>query len=117
MEYEVTVVWDLGCSTKIAPNPGGINYKTWKNGEKFYASEIIRDNLDPNNADKLWAKISRGEYTGKYVAVRYPSSKPTPIRCMYEPLGTEPPVGEVTLTHTIEVYSDGSIKIDGQPYP
>jgi hypothetical protein len=27
------------------------------------------------------------------------------------------PDGEVTLKHTIEVFSDGSIRIDGKPYP
>ena len=28
-----------------------------------------------------------------------------------------PYTGEITLTHTIEVYSDGSLKIDGNSYP
>lgn len=116
MEYEVTVVWDAGASTKIAPNTGGTNYKTWIKGEKFYASDIIRDSIDPNNAQKLWAKISRGEHIGKYVAVSYPSASGNPIRATYALLNPTPPppVGEVSLTHTIEVYSDGSIKVDGK---
>ena len=112
-EYEVTVVWDLGASTKTAPNTGGLNYYTWKKGDKFYASALVADNLDPSNTQKLWAKISRGEHTGKYVAVKYPSSSGNPVRGTYTMIGTDSPP-TVTLTHTIEVYSDGSIKVDGQ---
>ncbi len=117
MEYEVTVIWPLGCSTKSNPNTGGSNHFTWVTGNKFYASELVKDSTDPNNPDKLWAKLSRGAHIGKYVAVRYPSSSGNPVRATYETIGQENPPTEVVLKHTIEVYSDGSIKIDGQSYP
>jgi hypothetical protein len=117
MEYKCTVSWPLGCSTKLNPNTGGTNYYTWNTGSEFYASDIIRDTTDPNNPDKLWAKISRGLHAGKYVAIRYPSSSGNPVRASYTLIEPEIPPTGVVLTHTIEVYSDGSIKIDGIPYP
>lgn len=41
-----------------------------------------------------------------YVEVVTPPPPPPP-----------PPPTEVTLVHTIDIYSDGSITIDGNPYP
>lgn len=49
------------------------------------------------STNDVWAKAS-------YIV----ATAPPPI---------EPPPTEPTLTHTIQVYSDGSIKIDGNPYP
>lgn len=114
MEYLCTVVWSNGASTKLAPSTDGGNLHTWNYGDTFYASDIIRDVIDPNNPLKLWAKISQGEFIGKYVAVSYPTADPANyIRCTYEQVGVIP---GVTLTHTIDVYSDGSLVIDGIPY-
>lgn len=93
IKYEVTVVWENGASVKNAPNTGGSALHVYKKGEKFEASEIIRDNLDQNNADKLWAKISAGPYIGKFVAVRYPSLSGNPVRCTFVEIpdgGTDP---------------------------
>ena len=47
-------------------------------------------------------------YQGKYIELQYLEA--------YTPADPEPDP-TIQLTHTIEVYSDGSISIDGIPYP
>lgn len=109
---KVTVVWPNGASIKSSRNTGGASSGVFSLGDSFLASEIVSDSLDPSNPDKLWAVIAEGSYFGKFVAVRYPSTSGNPVRAAYEYL----PTGEVVLTHTINVYSDGSIEVDGIPY-
>ena len=89
--YKVTIVWANGASVKQNPNTGGAALYVYPAGATFEASEIIRDNTDPNNADKLWARISGGVYDGKFVAVRYPSSSGNPVRATWEEIQEEEP--------------------------
>lgn len=60
-----------------------------------------------------------------FVYIRTPESGYTKMQWLsgYQEVPTQPPppppppTGEVTLTHTIDIFSNGSIKIDGNPYP
>lgn len=102
---------------KVRPNPDTLNTSNEKllAGTSFQISEIVPDRLDPLNPNKKWGKIFGGQYDGKYTALEYPNNS-NPIST-YTPIETTPPPtgGEVVLTHVIEVYSDGSIKVDGKP--
>lgn len=108
VKYEVTVVWANGASVKNAPNTGGSALYVFRPGDKFEASEIVRDNLDPNNGDKLWAKISVGQYIGKFVAVRYPSLSGNPVRCTWVeiPDGDPDPTPAPTAPNSFTLIND-----------
>lgn len=101
---------------KVRPTPDTMNSTNdmITAGTSFQISEIVPDRIDPNNELKKWGKIFGGRYDGKYTALVYPNNS-NPIST-YTPITSEPPppTGEIVLTHTIEVYSDGSIKVDGQ---
>lgn len=102
---------------KARPTPDTYNTATvtMKAGTHFQVSEIVADRLDPNNVNKKWGKIYGGANHGLYTALEYPNNA-VPIST-YTLIGApEPPSGEVHLVHTIEVFSDGSISIDGKPY-
>lgn len=85
--YKVTVVWEDGASEKKNPNTGGSAIKVWKKGETFDAVALVPDSLDPNNSQKLWARLGNGNH----VAVLYPSSARGNERCTWEEVGSEPP--------------------------
>lgn len=93
------------------PNTANTSVGSLAVGEKFQA-EIVPDNLDPNNKSKIWGAIKSGRWAGYYTALEYPGNT-NPISS-YTPVVVTPPPNEIKLTHTIEVYSDGSIKVDGQ---
>lgn len=118
MDYLATVVWDKGASVRPYPNTAGTPIATLAKGSVFKIDEVVRDSTDPDNPQKLWGKISanNSNYVGRFVALHYPSSSGDYVRCVWDEVDppTNPP-GEVILTHVIEVYSDGSIKVDGQP--
>lgn len=107
MEYDVTIIWDNGASVRHNPNTGGNPITVFAKGTKFKASEIVQDSVFPTNPSRLWARVKGGLYNGKYVAVVYDTPRATYV------LVEEPPT--VTRTHVIEVFSDGSIKVDGIP--
>lgn len=79
--------------------------------------EIIADSTAPTDPNKKWIEL----VNGRFIAVRYPQSGGPIERATVELNGTDPSPdptpGVPTLKHTIEVYSDGSLKIDGAPYP
>lgn len=67
-----------------------------------------QDYIRVNGLPQLW----QGDVTGRRkVPVFGVITLNTPLA------GTEPPPTTVTKTHTIDVYSDGSIKVDGNAYP
>lgn len=102
---------------KVRPTPDTANVTDLKilKGTKFQISDIVPDRLDPSNPLKVWGKIFGGQYDGMYTALEYPNNS-NPIST-YTPIVDEiPDDDEIYLTHTIEVYSDGSIKVDGQPF-
>lgn len=120
-EPEETMTAKYNCvarfDVKVRDTPDTLNVSNSKiyKGTSFQVSELVPDRLDPTNSNKIWGKIFGGQYDGKYTALVYPGND-NPISTY-----TEIPVdngggGAVTLTHTIEVYSDGSLKIDGIPY-
>ena len=100
---------------KVRPTPDTLNTTSLKMlaGTSFQISEIVADRLDPNNSSKKWGHIIGGQYDGMYTALEYPNNS-NPIST-YTPIVVIPPSDEIVLTHTIEVYSDGSIKVDGNP--
>jgi len=102
---------------KVRPTPDTSNVATQKMPPltRFQISEIVPDRLDPSNSAKKWGKIFGGQFDGLYTALEYPGNS-NPLST-YIPITVTPPPtgGEVVLTHTIEVYSDGSIKVDGNP--
>lgn len=110
-ELIVTVIWPQGASVKNNPNTGGTAPHVYKQHETFYASEIVPDNTDPTNTRKQWAHISQGTYAGKYVAVSYPSSGPSDIRCTYEPVVPPPTTPNIPIKVTAETLADGSISV------
>ncbi len=87
---DVTVVWTDGASVKTGPNTGGSAAHVYAVGEKFKASELVPDNTDLSNPQKLWAKIAEGPYINKYVAVYYPSSSRGYIRCTWVEIDPDP---------------------------
>lgn len=112
-KYDCVARYDV----KVRPAPNTANTVTEKilAGTKFQVSEIVADSLDPLNYEKKWGRIFGGQHDGMYTALEYPNNS-NPIST-YTPITVTPPppTGEITLTHTIEVYSDGSIKVDGNP--
>ncbi len=72
---------------------------------------IVADDKFPGNPDYKWLKLSEG----RYVNFMYP---PNGLRfdLIGNPPPPPPPDGE-TITHRIDVHSDGTITIDGNPYP
>lgn len=99
---------------KVRPTPDTLNSTNEMilKGTAFQISEIVPDRLDPLNTAKKWGRIFGGQYHDKYTALEYPNNS-NPIST-YTPIQTTPPpTGEIVLTHVIEVYSDGSIKVDG----
>lgn len=120
-EWLAKVLWDAGASVRNNPNTSGTPLDTLVKGSEFRIDAVVPDSVSPST-QKLWGRISSNnvKYVGKYVALLYPSSGGNFVRCEWNLISDvpePPPSGEVVLTHTIEVYSDGSIKIDGQPYP
>jgi len=99
---------------KVRPTPDTANSTSDKilAGTTFQISEIVPDRLDPSNPSKKWGKILGGVYDGKYTALEYPNNT-NPISS-YTPVIEEPNSGAIYVTHTIEVYNDGSVKIDGK---
>jgi hypothetical protein len=51
-------------------------------------------------------EIASSNYAGKFIEMKY-------LDAQMEP----PPAPTIHLTHTVEIYSDGSLRVDGQPYP
>lgn len=96
------------------PNTNNSTSEYVLQNEHFQISEIVPDSLDPTNAAKKWGHIYGGIHHDKYTALEYPGND-NPIST-YTLIVVNPPPEKV-LTHTITVYSDGSIQIDGQPYP
>lgn len=78
-------------------------------------SELWTASSDGNEvkAGDKWLKVSYNGASGWMAYIH----KGVPICSNLLEVGAEPPQpDEVTLAHVIEVYSDGSIKIDGNPY-
>ena len=102
---------------KVRPTPDTLNFTNEKilAGTSFQISEIVSDRLDPLNPLKKWGRIFGGEFHEKYTALEYPKNS-NPISTYTQIANTvpPPPVGEVIRTHVIEVFSDGSITVDGQ---
>lgn len=102
-------------TVKVRPEPNTANTTniTMPIGTSFQISAIVPDSLDLPNPAKKWGKIFGGAYNGMYTALEYPNNI-SPIST-YTPIvdAPEPPNSEVYLTHTIEVFSDGSVKVDG----
>lgn len=121
-EEENSVIARYNCvarfDVKVRETPDTLNVTNTKilKGTSFQVSELVPDRLDPTNPNKVWGKIFGGQHNGKYTALEYPGNQ-NPLSTYTEiPVDNGGGVNEVTLTHTIEVYSDGSIKIDGKPY-
>lgn len=114
-EYKATVVWSSGASVRMNPNTSGNPLATLPSGFQFVIDQLVPDSVDPTNPQKLWGRISGSSYAGKYVALLYPSSSANSTRCTWEEVVAPPPTNEVIRTHVIEVYSDGSVVIDGKP--
>lgn len=100
---------------KVRPSPSTSNVATLKMpaNTSFHISDIVPDALDPTNPAKKWGKIFGGQFDGMYTALEYPGNSNPLSTYTLIPI-TPPSGGEVKLTHTIEVYSDGSIKVDGK---
>lgn len=115
MEAKYNCVARFDVKVRVTPDTLNVSTEKLLAGQSFQISEIVPDRLDPNNSGKKWGHIYGGEFDGKYTALVYPNNdNPISIFTLIEEV--PPPSGEVVLTHTIEVYSDGSITIDGEPY-
>lgn len=66
------------------------------------------DSVTPSHPTML--QISGGVWNGKWIPLVYNNV----TYCELIPV--VPPSGTPSLTHTIQVYSDGSLIIDGKPY-
>lgn len=102
---------------KIRPTPDTYNSTIlqFKAGTQFQVSEIVPDRVDPTNPYKKWGKIFGGQFDGMYTALEYPNNS-NPISTYTLIQDSPPPTpGEIILTHIIEVFSDGSIIVDGKP--
>lgn len=98
------------------PNTANISNEVIKAGQTFLVYQLVPDSTDPTNPAKQWAQIADGQFAGKYTAIMYPNnSNPISEFLRYVEVPQDPTPGEAVLTHTIEVYSDGSIKVDGNP--
>lgn len=99
---------------KVRPTPDTLNTATEKllAGESFQISEIVPDRLDPLNSAKKWGRIYGGKFHDLYTALEYPGNS-NPISTYIPITVPPPPSGEIYITHKIDVYSDGSITIDG----
>lgn len=72
-------------------------------GDRVQITNGVLTRLERNGVMKL-----SGNYSILLLFVTMDTPTPPPV---------EPPPTGVTLKHTIRTYSDGSITIDGNPYP
>jgi hypothetical protein len=118
-QFNCTLTWSAGGSIRTVPNTNNTSVAGVAEGFSFQASEIVPDSSDPTNTNKAWLHIFGGLYDGKYIAQKYPASGSVDgVRCSYTLININPTPDPtpVTLVHTIQVYSDGSLVIDGKPY-
>ena len=115
------VIWSRGVARRTAPHIGTATQNTYTGLVYSYPAEVdviednIPDALEPDNENKKWVKFSDG-YFG---ASNYPDSMGIARQRMekvVEP-APEPEPGEPTIVHSIAVYDDGRISVDGgEPY-
>lgn len=94
---------DLNVRTSpVVPNTGS-NISFVSRGKVSFIGDLFTSAID----NKLWIQLS--ELNGVPIGGAFIASWVTDFA------DYNPPVSPI-LTHTIEVYSDGSLKIDGIPY-
>ena len=112
VKYKVT--WNKGVARRTAPHTGTATQVTYTGLSYSYSTEVevigenIPDALDPGNENKRWVKF----VDGFYGASKYPDSLGIPRDRMVkveEPI----PDPEPTVVHTVDIYSNGKVAIDG----
>ena len=112
MQYKV--IWSEGVARRKAPHTGTSTEMTYT-GLKYLNGatvDVVQDNipdqLDPNNQHKVWVKFADGYYG----ASEYPTSAGVPAVRM-EKITEPTPAPGPTIVHTIDIYSDGKVALDG----
>jgi hypothetical protein len=108
------VVWPSGVARRSAPSTS--NSATSATPYSFnQVVDVIQDNIldavSPTDINKRWVKFA----DGLFGASNYPDSDSPEVR-MVKVEDNTPPTTPVR-THTIDVFSNGSLLIDGNPYP
>lgn len=89
----------------------------WKEGKSAPVMQAkVGDRVTGNRVNDIWT-VSKLVRNGSTSPLPYPV---TILASAILPDDVIPPVDPpttVTLTHTIKVYSDGSIDVDGNPFP
>ena len=76
---------------------------------------IVDDLQHPHDPNYQWLRLATAKYgSNQYVNYFYPSGTVLTLQ-RFTLISVPPPAP--TKTHTIEVFSDGSIQIDGKPVP
>ena len=116
IQYRVEVTYAKGASIRPAPSTFNTAVGTYPAGSIFYASALVADKDDPNNANKSWAVVESDpvnmyKYAGMFVAVKYPSSSGPVDRADEEPVSdTEPPPPTAeTVTVHVELDDNGTL--------
>lgn len=108
MRYKV--VWAGGVARRSAPTTTNSATSATPYAQNTIV-EVLQDNIpdatSPADPNKKWVKFS----DGLYGASNYPDGTGPQVR-----MERVSEVPTVTLRHTIDVYSDGNIRIDGLPY-
>lgn len=102
------VVYHNGATVQAMPSASSAQIQILALGDIVDAvQDHIPDATDPSNANKVWVQL----VDGHYVASNYPDAAGPQVRLVL----VTPPV--VTKTHTVDVFQDGSITVDGKPIP
>lgn len=86
-------------------------------GKRLYVGDVVYGAL--TNGRIYFSRIYRAGGTVEEQPGNAAAVNPTNTSEAYMTLANvaEPETPTVTLKHTIEVYSDGSLRVDGNPYP
>ena len=112
------VIWNNGVARRTAPKAVST---TWTGLAYSFLQEVdvieenIPDALNPTDSNKKWVKFA----DGLYGAAVYPDSTGvtrTRMEKLVEP-DPEPEPTEPTISHTIDIFTDGKIAVDdGEPF-
>ena len=114
IQYRVEVTYINGASIRPSPSTMNTAVGNYPAGSIFYASALVADKDDPNNANKSWAVVESDpvnmyKYAGMFVAVKYPSSSGPVDRADEEPVidPPDPPTDETVTVH-VELDDNGT---------
>lgn len=110
MKYKV--IWSLGVARRKAPHTGTATQSTYTGLKYEYLAEVdvvednIPDAVSPLDVNRKWVKFADGYYG----ASEYPDSMGVPRERMVKVTEPDP---DPVVVHSIDIYPDGRISVDG----